>query len=142
MKLDSIYLRISGAAKRQFDAGQIDFMQSSFADAQYQQVHIEYQASVIRHFSLMNQLKLRTGITDSILSEKLSASKEVKIGSFNYLNSPRVKLYQESIFLQKKNLGLARNKALPGLAFGYFNQAGKEVLVLPFLYGSGNIPGR
>jgi outer membrane protein, heavy metal efflux system len=55
---DTLYEKIKLSAIRQFDAGQIDYLQQTFAETQYGEIHNQYLQSSIRARSLKAQLQL------------------------------------------------------------------------------------
>lgn len=124
---DTLYEKIKLSAIRQFKAGQIDYLQQTFAETQYGEIHNQYQQSLIRAASLKAQLQWFTGIKDSISAEPLIIAQSQS--QFLYapdstalLSNPAVQLLQQQENVAKQNISLQKSKALPGLAFGYFNQ--------------------
>lgn len=124
---DTLYEKIKLSAIRQFNAGQIDYLQQTFAETQYGEIHNQYQQSLTRAASLKAQLQWFTGIKDSISVEALTVSPSQTQFSFvpdstALLSNPAVQLLQQQENVAKQNIALQKSKALPGLAFGYFNQ--------------------
>jgi outer membrane protein TolC len=124
---DTLYEKIKLSAIRQFKAGQIDYLQQTFAEAQYGEIHNQYQQSLTRAASLKVQLQWFTGIRDSIAVEPLTVVLSQTQFSFApdstaLFSNPAVQLLQQQENVAKQNISLQKSKALPGLAFGYFNQ--------------------
>lgn len=124
---DTLYEKIKLSAIRQFKAGQIDYLQQTFAETQYGEIHNQYQQSLIRAKSLKAQLQWFTGIKDSIRVEPLTVALSQTQETFApdstaLLSNPAVQLLQQQENVAKQNIVLQKSKALPGLAFGYFNQ--------------------
>ncbi|MBR2647937.1 MAG: TolC family protein [Sediminibacterium sp.] len=124
---DTLYEKIKLSAIRQFKAGQIDYLQQTFAETQYGEIHNQYQQSLIRAASLKSQLQWFTGIKDSISVEPLVVTQSqpqflYAPDSTTLLSNPAVQLLQQQENVAKQNILLQKSKALPGLAFGYFNQ--------------------
>ena len=124
---DTLYEKIKLSAIRQFKAGQIDYLQQTFAETQYGEIHNQYQQSLIRAASLKAQLQWFTGIRDSIAVEPLTVVLSQTQFSFApdstaLFSNPAVQLLQQQENVAKQNISLQKSKALPGLAFGYFNQ--------------------
>ena len=71
-KQDTLYEKIKLSAIRQFRAGQIDYLQQTFAETQYGEIHNQYQQSLVRASSLKAQLQWFTGIKDTISVEPLA----------------------------------------------------------------------
>ncbi|MFX4424019.1 hypothetical protein ABTA75_19275, partial [Acinetobacter baumannii] len=68
-----------------------------------------------------------TGIKDSISVEPLVVTQSqpqflYAPDSTTLLSNPAVQLLQQQENVAKQNILLQKSKALPGLAFGYFNQ--------------------
>lgn len=128
---DTLYEKIMLSAIRQFKAGQIDYLQQTFAETQYGEIHNQYRQSLTRASSLKSQLQWFTGIKDSIRVEPLAISKQEPQFSFTpdsavLFTNPALQLLQQQENVAKQNIALQKSKALPGLAFGYFNQGERE----------------
>ncbi|RTL60023.1 MAG: TolC family protein [Sphingobacteriales bacterium] len=124
---DTLYEKIKLSAIRQFKAGQIDYLQQTFAETQYGEIHNQYQQSLTRAASLKAQLQWFTGIKDSISVEPLTvaltqAQLPIASDSTALLSNPSVQLLQQQENVARQNIALQKSRALPGLAFGYFNQ--------------------
>jgi len=122
---DTAYERIAISAVRQFDAGQIDYLQKVFTETQYGEIHNQYLQSQINASSLQSQLQFLTGLQEpfravhltNLLSDIAMLQDSVALSS-----NPSIQLYKQTQIISQKNIELQKNKALPGLAFGYFNQ--------------------
>ena len=128
---DTLYEKIKLSAIRQFKAGQIDYLQQTFAETQYGEIHNQYKQSLIRAASLKAQLQWFTGIKDSISVEPLAVTISQTLFSLApdstaLLSNPAVQLLQQQENVAKQNISLQKSKALPGLAFGYFNQGERD----------------
>lgn len=124
---DTLYEKIMLSAIRQFKAGQIDYLQQTFTETQYGEIHNQYRQSLTRASSLKSQLQWFTGIKDSIAVEPLIISVAQQQFSLTpdsaaLLTNPAVQLLLQQENVAKQNIALQKSKALPGLAFGYFNQ--------------------
>ncbi|MBY0479562.1 MAG: TolC family protein [Chitinophagaceae bacterium] len=131
---DTLYEKIKLSAIRQFKAGQIDYLQQTFAETQYGEIHNQYQQSLIRAAALKSQLQWFTGIKDSISVEPLivvqSQSQFLSApDSTTLLSNPAIQLLQQQEIVAKQNILLQKSKALPGLAFGYFNQGERNTIL-------------
>ncbi len=130
-KQDTLYEKIKLSAIRQFRAGQIDYLQQTFAETQYGEIHNQYQQSLIRSSSLKAQLQWLTGIKDPITVEPLTISLfQVQLSlvpdSTALFANPALQILQQQENVAKQNIALQKSKALPGLAFGYFNQGERD----------------
>ncbi|HET9057365.1 MAG TPA: TolC family protein [Chitinophagaceae bacterium] len=127
---DTLYEKIKLSAVRQFNAGQIDYLQQTFAEIQYGEIHNQYLQSISKANAINNQLKWVTGIKDSIMLEPLVVNTQFPVAvifdSTSLLANPAVELLRQQEIVAKQNIGLQKSKALPGLAFGYFNQGEKN----------------
>lgn len=131
---DTLYEKIMKSAIRQFKAGQIDYLQQTFAETQYGEIRNQYKQSVIRAASLKAQLQWFTGIKDAILVEPLGVAQIQPQflstpDSTSLLSNPTIQLFQQQGNVAKQNISLQKSKALPGLAFGYFNQGEKSTIL-------------
>ncbi len=122
---DIVYEGIATSAGRQFDAGQIDYLQKVFTETQYGEIHNQYLQSQINFRNLQSQLQFLTGLkepfnavplTNQILDITLTQDSD------SLISNPSFQLYKQTQIVSQKNIELQKNKALPGLAFGYFNQ--------------------
>jgi outer membrane protein, heavy metal efflux system len=130
-KQDTLYEKIKLSAIRQFRAGQIDYLQQTFAETQYGEIHNQYQQSLVRASSLKAQLQWFTGIKDTISVEPLAISlSQVQLSlapdSTALFANPALQILQQQENVAKQNIALQKSKALPGLAFGYFNQGERD----------------
>lgn len=130
-KQDTLYEKIKLSAIRQFRAGQIDYLQQTFAETQYGEIHNQYQQSLVRASSLKAQLQWFTGIKDTISVEPLAISlSQVQLSlapdSTALFANPALQILQQKENVAKQNIALQKSKALPGLAFGYFNQGERD----------------
>ena len=69
---DTIYERISNAAARQFDAGQIDYLQKLFAENSYADVHNQYLQAQLTGLNIEKQLQFIAGYTNKIIVTPIS----------------------------------------------------------------------
>lgn len=125
---DSLYNQIQLSAKRQFDAGVIDYLAKTFAASQYGEIHNQYvQVENVFNTSLQ-QLKLYTGIYSNPSVSRLTkfSTLEIKADTSSVMQSPLVEYARQNQLVNKKQVSVERNRALPGLVFGYLNQGPKE----------------
>jgi outer membrane protein TolC len=115
------------AAQRQFDAGQIDYLQKIFTETEYGDLHNQFLQTSSTLESLQTQLQFLTGVNESVavsslqlftLPEGLLVAEDSSVLNQNRTTA----LLLQDVEVNRKNLELQKNKALPGLAFGYFNQ--------------------
>ncbi|MEO6537519.1 MAG: TolC family protein, partial [Ferruginibacter sp.] len=128
---DTLYERISNFAGRQFDAGQINYLQKLFTETQYGEIHNQYLQAVLNTNNLHGQLQYLAGLNEPFKTAPLNADKQYygTNDSTQLTLNPSVQLYRQTERISEKNIQLQKNKALPGLAFGYFNQGEKNTPV-------------
>ena len=129
---DTIYERISNAAARQFDAGQIDYLQKLFAENSYADVHNQYLQAQLTGLNIEKQLQFIAGYTNKIIVTPISntlVNVATSLDSNSLATSPSLALINQSVIIAQKNILLQKAKALPGLAFGYFNQGERNTPV-------------
>ena len=122
---DTIYKRLSIAAARQFDAGQVDYLQKLFAENSYADVHNQYLQAQLTGLNTEKQLQFITAYPNQITVVPLTntyINYLTESDSSSYKRSPLIALQNQSALIAEKNIALQKAKALPGLAFGYFNQ--------------------
>ncbi len=128
---DTLYEKIKVSAIRQFNAGQIDYLQQIFTETQYGEIHNQYLQAVTRAKTLKAQLQFITGIKDNILLEPLLIAVVEPLFAFTpdstaLLLNPSIQLLQQQQAVANQNSTLQKSKALPGFAFGYFNQGERD----------------
>lgn len=126
---DTVYERISKAAGRQFDAGQIDYLQKTFTESQYGEIHNQYLQAQLTIGNLQSQLQYLTGLQETFIAAPLDTNVleiAIAIDSSAFAANPSVQIFNQSSVIAQKNIALQKAKALPGLAFGYFNQGEKN----------------
>ncbi|MBC7512012.1 MAG: TolC family protein [Ferruginibacter sp.] len=127
---DTVYERISKAAGRQFDAGQIDFLQKTFTESQYGEIHNQYLQAQLSITNLQSQLQYLTGLQEIFMAVPIDTNFLMKDTIANdstaFATNPSVQIFNQSSEIAQKNIALQKAKSLPGLAFGYFNQGEKN----------------
>ena len=129
---DTVYQKISTAAGRQFDAGQIDYLQKIFTETQYGEIHNQYLQAQLNAGNLQKQLQYITGMQQPLqvapLSNQLLEPALVN-DSNGLVSNPAIQLYKQTELISQKNIELQKNKSLPGLAVGYFNQGERSTAI-------------
>ena len=129
---DTVYERINNAAVRQFDAGQIDYLQKLFAENSYADVHNQYLQAELTGLNIEKQLQFIAGYLNKIIVNPITSvdiNYVALADSNSFSTSPSLALINQSILIAQKNISLQKAKALPGLAFGYFNQGERNTPV-------------
>lgn len=129
---DSIYSQIQKSAQRQYDAGQIDYLEKTFTDAQYGEIHNQFiQAQTDLQVS-QSQLQTYTGLKEIITTTKLQKSQAtinvqlIKNDTSAIQTNPSLLYFKQQQVISKKSLSLERNRFLPGFTLGYLNQGAKN----------------
>ncbi len=123
---DTVYEKITIVAARQFDAGQINYLQKISTETSYGEIHNQFLQAQLRYNNLLKQLQYISGYTDRInvdplkVSENRLSNETTDSTAFNSNVSFQI-INQNSIIAQK-NVALQKAKSLPGFAVGYFNQ--------------------
>lgn len=124
---DSLYKSIADNSQRQFNAGQIDFLQNSFALNKYGELHNEFEQTKTLYEGYLSLIKKLSGI------EKIEKVEILKKNNFQS-NLPMVNtnalidLLKQNEQISNTNVQLQKSKALPGFALGYFNQGYQSTL--------------
>ncbi|MCE3278600.1 MAG: outer rane efflux protein [Bacteroidetes bacterium] len=126
---DSIYAKLKSSALRLYEAGQIDFLEKTMAETQYGEVHNQFIQAETDLAVALSQLQISIGIKETVSTNKIQRSSSsvsilaVKIDTTVIQNNPVLLYSKQEQIISKKNLSLERNRMLPGLTFGYLNQA-------------------
>jgi outer membrane protein, heavy metal efflux system len=126
---DSLYTLISNSAQRQFDAGTIDYLARTFARSQAGEIHNRFIEARYELDAIKNQIKIYTGIPDDFKARALTRLNFEMVDVLDTAaisSNPTVQYYQQLRNVNRKTLSVERNKALPGLVFGYLNQGPRD----------------
>lgn len=121
-KQDSLYRLISTSAGRQFDAGKLDYIQKTYADVQYGEIHLRYEQAQTDYSASLEQLALFTGIAPPFRLDSLGADVVREKVQQNFSANPYIGFYEQQQVVNRRLLQVERNRFLPGLTFGYLNQ--------------------
>lgn len=124
---DSLYKGIADNSQRQFDAGQIDFLQKSFALNKYGDLHNELEQTKTLFEGYISLIKKLSGIN------KIDHVEVLKKNNYSSVlpmanNNAVIDLLKQTEQISNVNIQLQKSKALPGFAFGYFNQGYQSTL--------------
>lgn len=129
---DSIYGEIKKSALRQYDAGQIDFLEKTYVDAQYGEIHNQFIQTQTDLQVTQTQLQTYTGLKEIITTTSLQKSQTtinillIKNDTSVIQNNPSLLYFKQQQVIGKKSLSLERNRFLPGFTVGYLNQGSKN----------------
>ncbi len=127
---DSLYELTKNAAFRQFEAGQIDYLQKTFAETRYSEINNKYNEAKSDEATLLNQLQLLTGLSTAIAIsgiQKISGFKNpLLLGDSLQSTMNLTLLYAKDVQqINRQNISLEKSKFLPGITVGYLNQGAK-----------------
>lgn len=129
---DSIFTQIQKSAQRQYEAGQIDYLEKTYVDAQYGEVHNQYQQAEIDLKAAIMQLKNYLNMKEDIQLNPLAknelplASTTIKSDTSVVQANPSLLSFKQQLVIDRKSLSLEKNKFLPGFTIGYLNQGAKN----------------
>lgn len=121
---DSIYQLILSSAVRQFDAGDIDFLQKTLVENEAGSIHQNRLAADRNAQMLREQLSRFTGIKAEDQLQPLQADQAglEALPDVQTSSSPAVAYEQQAAQVAARQVGLAKTRALPNLSLGYINQ--------------------
>jgi outer membrane protein TolC len=115
---DSTYQRYSNAAKRQFDAGQIDFLQRTFAEAKASEIKNQFRKASIDYEYALENLRVLIGLEYKPEIERIKRLPALISDASEVIN-PSIAYYTQRAQVELQNVRLQRNKVLPELFVGY-----------------------
>lgn len=129
---DSLLNAIFLTVERRFNAGDIDFMEKSFASLEYGQVHQQYLQAIAAYQNSLRTIQYYMSSGDSIVLKPFAAA-EFSTGKSDEIlvsaGSPYLDVAQGELHLIESQLKVEKNKALPGIQLGYLNQSVKNTPV-------------
>jgi len=139
---DSIFDLIAVIARRQFEAGEADYLQQLYADLRaedlFRQLNEAYSDQRIAH----RVLQQFTGIQDSLVLPPLSRQSTLGAQQENMLDStgrsftPAMQYALQAEEVANWSLRLEKSKVLPGIVLGYLNQ-GSGATAFPLRWNVG-----
>jgi outer membrane protein, heavy metal efflux system len=137
-KQDSAYRTISENAARAFNAGTIDFIQSSFTKLQTAEIRTNYNLAKASYYGTMQHIKTLSGIKDDFIPDSLTSIISIADTTINRNYSL---LYdQQQIAINEKRVQLEKQKALPGFTVAFLNQGEKNTILQNRFYAGLRIP--
>lgn len=119
---DSLYEAIGVAAARQFDAGEIDFLQKTLAENGAGKVHQERLAAEQKSRVLRQQLASFTGLNNWGTLLPLVVDTVGLAALSGIAENPSIAYDQQAAQLAERQINLAKSRALPNFSLGYLNQ--------------------
>lgn len=125
MKQDSAYARVVEINKARESKGALNALEKSQADAQYALYHAQLLQTQSRRKIAMTMFNRMIGAPSDSAFICTSGFSPIVIpvtDSLNVANNPGTNYFNEQLTLAQDQVSLEKNKALPGLMVGYFNQ--------------------
>lgn len=123
---DSIYAELSEIADRKYEAGEIDLISKTYSSSQYGEVHAKYLNGLANYQGYSNQLKIYISTKDSLFPSSIGKSTlsmpEIYSDSTQIKSNPVIQYYDQRVKVDELAWKVEKNKALPGIVFGYLNQ--------------------
>lgn len=127
---DSLYNQISMGAKRQFEAGQIDYLAKTFAESQANEIHNQYTQAQADVKTIIRTLQQYLGVNVPLeginLQKRMSDVPMGLLDSTIFEKNPTLLFLKQTEILNKELVAVEKARSLPGLMFGYYNQSVKE----------------
>ncbi len=123
---DSLYQAIAVAAHRQFDAGEIDFLQKTLVENEAGKVAQQWRAAELLALTATGQLKTLTGLADWDALLPLRPDTTGLGGISGSGANPALLYEQQAVQVAERQVALAKSKALPNFSIGYMNQGERE----------------
>jgi len=121
-KQDTLYRSLSDAADKQFNSGKLDLVQKTFANIQYGELHLRYEAAKVEYTASLQQLALLTGITSAFEVDTLRFEVKREKPNVTLAANPYMAYSLQQRIVSRRLWQVERNRALPGFAVGYLNQ--------------------
>lgn len=128
---DSLFEKISSAASRSFDAGQVDALENQFAANRYGNVHNLYLRAAEQAKSAQAQAGILAGMNSEIIPQPAAVSKDSKQDTTT-TPYPGLALLDQDVSRSRTELNLQRSEAWPGFSAGLGFGLGDEVRQRPF----------
>ena len=141
-KQDSFYSAVSVNAKRSFQAGTLDYIESSYAELQANQLKTTLLISEGNYHGLLQNLKTLTGIRGDFIPDSMQLLADPRISALDtgIETNANVSLAQTQVAVNERKLKLEKQKVLPGFTMAYLNQGEKNTIFQNRFYAGIRIP--
>lgn len=140
---DSLFSLLADQAHRQFTAGEVDFMQASYAKAEAAQRKVALNQAQGEYLGVLHKIQRLTGIKDDFMP-MLDASQGYRAltdpSNLSIGNNPTLGHLRQGVAVSSQAWRLERNLALPNLTLGYMNNGVRETTLGNRIYGGVGIP--
>jgi cobalt-zinc-cadmium efflux system outer membrane protein len=123
---DTVYRAVRNAADRQFQAGEIDFVQKTYAETQYASQQLALLEARADDRTAWQRLQLLTGLEGPRLPAEALAEAGGSLPPVVTPANPSLAVAQAAIERENLNVRAAEQRNRPGFSVGYFNQAGPD----------------
>jgi outer membrane protein TolC len=144
---DSIFQLLANTAKRQFDAGDIDFLEKTRVEQAAGKAHQTNISAAQHTAALKNQLATWTALTNLSNFTPLQPDTLVLNAAPTEKENPQVTYAAQAATVAERQTALAKSKGLPTFTIGYLNQGPRNTPVpyrlragigVPLWYGQYN----
>lgn len=144
---DSIFQLLANTAKRQFDAGDIDFLEKTRVEQAAGKAHQANISAAQHTAALKNQLATWTALTNLSNFTPLQPDTLVLNAAPIEKENPQVTYAAQAATVAERQTALAKSKGLPTFTIGYLNQGPRNTPVpyrlragigMPLWYGQYN----
>jgi outer membrane protein TolC len=144
---DSIFQLLANTAKRQFDAGDIDFLEKTRVEQAAGKVHQANISAAQHTAALKNQLATWTALTNLSNFTPLQPDTLVLNAAPTEKENPQVTYAAQAATVAERQTALAKSKGLPTFTIGYLNQGPRNTPIpyrlragigVPLWYGQYN----
>lgn len=129
---DSLLNTIAQSADRQYQAGQIDFVEKTYAAMKYVEVHSLLLGVQVESRSDLYRIQQYTGIQDSLYPAELKKTSSdfllttEAVDQDALMNAPIMAYHLQNEIIGEKGIQLEKNRMFPNITIGYLNQADQE----------------
>lgn len=140
---DSLFSLLADQAQRQFVAGEVDFMQSSYAKAEAAQRKVAVSQAKGEYLGMLHKIQRLTGIKGDFLpigEAPQGNQKSTEPAHFSVGNNPTLVHLRQGIVVSSQAWRLEKQRTLPSLTVGYMNNGVRETTVGNRIYAGVGIP--
>ncbi len=127
---DSLYTILMDAARRQYTAGQIDYVSHTLTASSKGEIQNQKNLAETDWHNALKQMNRFTGNNSDYivtpLAKRHSATAHKEPVIFQAVNNSDLKFAEQEIQIHKKSLELEKHKVLPGFSIAYMNQGSHD----------------
>lgn len=137
---DSLYQIIAQNAIRSFQAGSIDYVQTSYAKVQAGQVKANFSLAESAYKSTLYMLQSLSGISRDFIPDTLAISETRIVPDTGLINNLTYRTDILQVAVDEQRVSLEKQKVLPGFTIAYLNQGEKSTIFENRFYAGLRIP--